>query len=199
MNTLENYIALIRQVILSLVQSPLLTETQTKFGDDRFSNAEYSAYEKDGKTVHAIRATHNGEKWVVYANTEDRWNAVCKSFAYRSQVMVNGQAVKLPLPNYGDEACMAEFINAFNAVINSHGKGFRASARDEDGTLWLDFPEAQDMKLDENIVVGMTDYSSMIANNGQSPSPSPETVSQPAQQPNPVPAPAQEANAGMFA
>jgi hypothetical protein len=199
MNTLQQYIDLIKAVFHALVQSPLLSEDDSKYGSDRFHSAEYSAYGKDeeGNTVikHVIRAQINGVKARFYCNTSDRWEACVKAIARRT-VTIGNTELSLPTPAYGDQAQMSEFIGAFNAIINTHGKGFRASLRDEDDTDWLDFPEAQEMMLDENVQVSTTDWSSLVANpNAQAvPQPTPAPTPHVAPQAIPQPVPVQPAN-----
>jgi hypothetical protein len=192
MNTLVQYIDLIKAVLHALVQSPLVSEDDSKYGSDRFHTAEYSAYGKDeeGNTVikHVVRAQINGVKARFYCNTSDRWEACVKALARRT-VTISNPTLSLTTPAYGDQAQMSEFIGAFNAVINTHGKGFRASLRDEDDTDWLDFPEAQDMMLDENVQTSTTDYLGMIANPNAQAQPQTQTAPTPNVAPQAIPQP----------
>lgn len=193
MITLQQYINLIRQVIASLVQQPLLSETSSKYGEDRFHTAEYSAYGKDedGNPVmkHVVRASLGSVKAVFYCNTQDRWEACVKALARRTATNANSE-LSLPTPAYEDQAQMAEFIGAFNAVIDTHGKGFRASLRDEDSTNWLDFPEAQEMMLDANVQIATTNYLQMVANPNAQATPEPAPAPTPDVAPQAVPQPA---------
>jgi hypothetical protein len=192
MNTLLQYINLLKQNIVCLVQSPLLFEDDSKYGSDRFHTAEYSAYDKDeqGETVnkHVVRAQINGVKARFYCNTSDRWEACVKALARRT-VTIGNTELSLPTPAYGDSDGMTEFIKAFNVVINTHGKGFRANARDEDDTDWLDFPEAQEMMLDENVRTTDTDFESLVANALNQAQPQTQTAPTPNVAPQAIPQP----------